>query len=72
MPKLTKRFWLLTVISTLLICSSVFAQVLDSSDKIGVLENRDRNGEEAVEPQVPADSLDETFRCTGDAFAKVC
>ena len=49
MPKLTKRFWLLTVISTLLICSSVFAQVLDS-----------RNGEEAVEPQVPANSLDET------------
>ena len=42
MPKLTKLFWLLTVISTFLISSSTFAQ------------------EEAVEPQVSPDSLDET------------
>ena len=60
MPKLTKLFWLLTIIGSLLIWSSTFAQILDSSDKIGVLENRDRNEEEEVEPRVPADSLDET------------
>ena len=41
MPKLTKLFCMLTVISTLLILSSAFAQVLDS-----------RNGEDAVEPEV--------------------
>ncbi len=49
MPKLTTRFWLLTVISILLICLPTVAQVLDS-----------RNGEETVEPQVSPDSLDET------------
>lgn len=46
MQKLTKLFWLLTVISTLLIWSSAFAQVLDS-----------RNGEETVESEVSPDSL---------------
>ena len=49
MPKLTKLFWLLAVISPLLICFSTFAQVLDS-----------RNGEEIVEPEVSPDSLHET------------
>ena len=49
MPKLTKLFWLLIVISTLLIGSSAFAQVLDS-----------RNGEEEGVPQISTDSLDET------------
>ena len=49
MQKLTKLFWLLTVISTFLIWSSAFAQVLDS-----------RNEEETVEPEVSPDSLDET------------
>lgn len=49
MPKLTKLFWLLTITSTLLIWSSVFAQVLDS-----------RNGEEVVEPQAIANSLHDT------------
>ena len=58
MRKLTKLFWLLIVIITLLICLPTFAQVLDSSDKIGVLENRDRNGEETVELEVLPSSLD--------------
>ena len=49
MPKLTKLFCMLTVITTLLILSSAFAQVLDS-----------RNGEDAVEPQVSPDSSQET------------
>ncbi len=49
MPKLTKLFYLLTIASTLLIWSSVFAQVLDS-----------RNGEEVVEPQAIAGSSHDT------------
>ena len=49
MPKLTKRFWLLTLIIHLLIWPPTFAQVLDS-----------RNGEETVEPQVSTDTSDET------------
>ena len=49
MPKLTKRFWLLTLIIHLLIWSPTFAQVLDS-----------RNGEETVKPQVSPDASDET------------
>ena len=49
MPKLTKLFWLLTLIIHLLIRPSTFAQVLDS-----------RSGEETVEPQVSADASDET------------
>lgn len=48
MPKLTKRFWLLTLIIHLLIWSPTFAQVVDS-----------RNGGETVAPQVPADTSDE-------------
>ena len=47
MPKLPKLFWLLTIISTFLICSSTFAQVLDS-----------RNGEEEVESKAAVESLD--------------
>ena len=49
MPKLTKLFWLLTLISPLLICLPTYAQVLDS-----------RNGDETVEPEVSPDSLHET------------
>ena len=48
MPKLTKLFCMLTVISIFLISYSAFAQVSDS-----------RNREEAVEPQVSPDPLDE-------------
>ena len=49
MQKLTKLFWLLALISPLLICLPTFAQVLDS-----------RSGEETVEPEVSPDSLHET------------
>ena len=49
MQILTKLFWLLTVLSTLLICSAVFAQVLDSP-----------NGEERVESKASPDSSHET------------
>ena len=49
MPKLTQLFWLLVLISPLLICLPIFAQVLES-----------RNGEETVEPEVSPDSSRET------------
>ena len=49
MPKLTKRFWLLTLIIHLLIWSPTFAQVVDP-----------RNGEETVAPQAIADSSHDT------------
>ena len=48
MPKLTKLFWLLTVIITLVIWPSAFAQILDS-----------QNGEETVEQEVSTESLNE-------------
>ncbi len=60
MQKLPKLFWLLPLIINLLIWPPAFAQVLDSSDKIGVLENRDRNGAEIVEQDASAQPLDGT------------